>query len=200
MNGLNHLNDLNSIKFMEVETRNPEPEALYGIMAEFENPSELVAAVRRAREEGYRVLDAYTPFPIEELNETLGLHGSRVPLIVLIGGLLGGAGGYFMQYYLSVIDYPLNIGGRPLHSWPAFIPLTFELAVLVAGLSAVLGMLALNGLPMPYHPVFNVPRFALASRDRFFLCIEARDPKFDREETRRFLERQLPRVVTEVEP
>ena len=200
MNGLNHLNDLNSIKFMEVETRNPEPEALYGIMAEFENPSELVAAVRRAREEGYRVLDAYTPFPIEELNEALGLHGSRVPLIVLIGGLLGGAGGYFMQYYLSVIDYPLNIGGRPLHSWPAFIPLTFELAVLVAGLSAVLGMLALNGLPMPYHPVFNVPRFALASRDRFFLCIEARDPKFDREETRRFLERQLPRVVTEVEP
>jgi len=200
LNGLNHLNDLNSIKFMEVETRNPEPEALYGIMAEFENPSELVAAVRRAREEGYRVLDAYTPFPIEELNEALGLHGSRVPLIVLIGGLLGGAGGYFMQYYLSVIDYPLNIGGRPLHSWPAFIPLTFELAVLVAGLSAVLGMLALNGLPMPYHPVFNVPRFALASRDRFFLCIEARDPKFDREETRRFLERQLPRVVTEVEP
>lgn len=185
---------------MELETQHVEPEVPYGIMAEFENPGELVAAVRRAREEGYTRIDAYTPFPIEELNEALELRPSRVPLIVLIGGLLGGAGGYLMQYYLSVVDYPLNIGGRPLHSWPAFIPLTFELAVLVAGLSAVLGMLALNGLPMPYHPVFNVPRFALASRDRFFLCIEARDAKFDREETRRFLERQLPRVVTEVEP
>jgi len=187
-------------KDMEVETQNTGAESIYGIMAEFENSGDLVAAVRRAREEGYRILDAYTPFPIEELNEALDLHKSRVPLIVLIGGLVGGVGGYFMQYYLSAIDYPLNIGGRPLHSWPAFIPITFELAVLVAGLSAVLGMLALNGLPMPYHPVFNVPRFALASRDRFFLCIEARDPKFDRDGTRRFLERQRPRVVTEVEP
>jgi hypothetical protein len=184
---------------MELETRNRQPETIYGIMAEFENPTELVAAVRRAREEGYRMLDAYTPFPIEELNEAMGLHGSRVPLIVLIGGLIGAIGGYFMQYYLSAVDYPLNIGGRPLHSWPAFIPITFELAVLVAGISAVLGMLALNGLPMPYHPVFNVPRFALASRDRFFLCIEARDPRFDREGTRRFLDRMSPRVVTEVE-
>jgi hypothetical protein len=184
---------------MKPETQNPKPETLYGLMAEFENPTDLVAAARQTREAGYRNLDAYTPFPIEELNEALGLGQTWVPLIVLIGGLLGGIGGYLMQYYLSAIDYPLNIGGRPVHSWPAFIPITFEMAVLVAGIFAVLGMLALNGLPMPYHPVFNVPRFALASRDRFFLCIEARDPKFERDETRRFLDRMSPRVVTEVE-
>ncbi|HWO43205.1 MAG TPA: DUF3341 domain-containing protein, partial [Candidatus Eisenbacteria bacterium] len=126
-------------------------------MAEFENPSELVNAARAAREAGYTEMDAYTPFPIEELKEALGLGHTWVPLIVLVGGLIGAVGGYFLQYYISAIDYPLNIGGRPLHSWPAFIPVTFELTVLVAGLSAVLGMLALNGLPMPYHPVFNVP-------------------------------------------
>ncbi|MGH7823999.1 MAG: DUF3341 domain-containing protein [Candidatus Binatia bacterium] len=168
-------------------------------MAEFENPSDLVTAARQAREAGYRKMDAYTPFPIEELNEALGLGRTWVPFIVLIGGLIGAVGGYFMQYYISAIDYPLNIGGRPLHSWPAFIPVTFEMTVLVAGLAAVLGMLALNGLPMPYHPVFNVPRFALATRDRFFLCIESSDPKFDREDTRRFLDRMTPRVVSEVE-
>lgn len=180
---------------MNHETRPP----IYGLIAEFENPGDLVAAAREARAAGYRKMDAYTPFPIEELNEALGLGRTWVPVIVLIGGLAGAALGYGMQYYLSAIDYPLNIGGRPLHSWPAFIPVTFELTVLVAGLSAVLGMLALNGLPMPYHPVFNVPRFALATRDRFFLCIEATDAKFDREETRRFLDRMTPRVVSEVE-
>lgn len=172
---------------------------IYGLMAEFENPSDLVAAARKAYEEGYRKMDAYTPFPIEELTEALGFRQTRLPLIVLIGGLIGCVGGYFLQYYTAVIDYPLNIGGRPLNSWPAFIPVTFECTILVASLFAVLGMLALNGLPMPYHPVFNVPRFALATRDRFFLCIEATDPRFDPETTRYFLERLAPRVVYEVE-
>jgi hypothetical protein len=172
---------------------------IYGILAEFENPHDLVSAARHARGEGYTKLDAYTPFPVEELAEALELGSTRVPLIVLIGGLVGAALGYGMQYFLMAIDYPLNIGGRPYHSWPSFVPITFEMTVLVAGLSAVLGMLALNGLPMPYHPIFNAPRFVLASRDRFFLCIEASDPKFDREETRRFLDRMAPRVVSEVE-
>jgi hypothetical protein len=172
---------------------------IYGLMAEFNDPNELVAAVRRAREAGYQRLDAYSPFPIEELAEALGGHGSRLPLIVLIGGLVGGISGYALQYWTSVIAYPLNVGGRPFHSWPAFIPVTFEMTVLGAALSCVLGMLALNGLPMPYHPVFNVPRFALASRDRFFLCIEATDPLFDRDASRRFLERMGPREVSEVD-
>jgi hypothetical protein len=168
-------------------------------MAEFDTPDNLVAAARRAREEGYRKMDAYTPFPVEELSEALALGHSWMAPIVLVGGLLGAALGYFMQYYIAVINYPINIGGRPLHSWPAFIPVTFETTVLLAGLFAVLGMLALNGLPMPYHPVFNVPGFTLASHDRFFLCIEARDPKFDREGTRRFMESLSPRRVSDVE-
>ena len=172
---------------------------IYGLLAEFSDANELVSAARQAHEAGYRDLDAYTPFPIEELAHALGIHGSRLPLIVLIGGILGGLGGYFLQYWVSVIEYPINVGGRPFHSWPAFIPVTFETTVLSAALCAVLGMLALNGLPMPYHPVFNVPRFALATRDRFFLCIEATDPKFDRELTRRFLERFAPRAIVEVD-
>ena len=171
---------------------------IYGLMAEFTDPTALVAAARRTREQGYRTLDAYTPFPIEELNEALDLHRNRLPLIVLIGGIIGGLTGYLMQYYIAVIHYPLNVGGRPLHSWPAFIIVTFEMTILFAGISAVLGMLALNGLPMPYHPVFNVPRFALASRNRFFLCIEARDPLFDRRRTAEFLESLQPREVSEV--
>lgn len=178
-----------------METRPP----LYGLLAEFENPQDLLIAARRAYEAGYRRMDAYTPFPIDGLAEAIGFHHTRLPLIVLIGGIIGGIGGFLLQYWVSVIAYPLNVGGRPLNSWPAFIPVTFELTILVAALSAVLGMLALNGLPMPYHPVFNVPRFALATRDRFFLCIEATDPQFDREETRRFLERSQPRQVSEVE-
>lgn len=178
------------------ETETP---SLYGVMAEFESPGALVRATRRAYDEGYRKFDAYTPFPIEELHEAVGMHHTRVPLLVLIGGIVGGLSGYGLQYWVSAAAYPLNIGGRPLHSWPAFIPVTFELTVLFAALTAVLGMLALNGLPKPYHPVFNAPRFALATRDRFFLCIEARDPKFDPEATRRFLESFDPREVTDVE-
>jgi hypothetical protein len=171
---------------------------VYGLMAEFEDPTSLVAATRRAHDAGYRSMDAYSPFPIEELHEALGAPHTRLPLIVLVGGLCGGIGGYTLEYWSSVIAYPLNIGGKPLHSWPAFIPVTFETTILGAALACVLGMLALNGLPQPYHPVFNVPRFALASRNRFFLCIESKDPKFDVEGTRHFLETLNPREVTSV--
>jgi hypothetical protein len=173
---------------------------IYGIIAEFENPTALVNAARAAREEGYRKLDAYSPFPIEELNEALHLHGNKLPLIVLLGGLVGGTLGYLLQYYVTVIYFPINIAGRPLHSWPSYIVITFEMTILFAALSAVLGLLGLCGLPMPYHPVFNVPRFALASRNRFFLCIQARDPLFDRAETSAFLETLEPREVSEVAP
>jgi hypothetical protein len=171
---------------------------IYGLMAEFETPNALVAATERAHREGYRRMDAYSPFPIEELHEALGAHHTKLPLIVLIGGLVGCIGGYALQYWVSTMAYPINVGGRPLHSWPAFIPITFECTILVAALSAVLGMLALNGLPMPYHPVFNVSRFALASRNRFFLCIEARDAKFDPQGTRTFLETLGAREVSTV--
>jgi len=171
---------------------------LYGVMAEFDDPASLVAATERAYREGYRCMDAYSPFPIEALHAALGSRPTRLPLIVLIGGITGCIGGYLLQYWTSVVAYPLNIGGKPFHSWPAFIPVTFECTILVAALSAVLGMLALNGLPQPYHSVFNVPRFALASRNRFFLCIEARDPRFDIDATRRFLETLSPREVTAV--
>ncbi len=172
---------------------------LYGVIAEFESPSELVAAARLAHEEGYRKMDAYSPFPIHELTEALGLRRTKLPLVVLAGGILGCATGLGVQWFSSVIHYPLNVGGKPLASWPAFIPITFELTVLFASLFAVFGMLGMNGLPMPYHPVFNVPRFALASRDRFFLCIEARDPSFEREGTREFLRGLGARNVSEVE-
>ena len=171
---------------------------VYGLLAEFEDPNALVTATRRARQQGYRRMDAYSPFPIEELHEALGGHHTRLPLIVLIGGLIGCIGGYLLQYWVAAIAYPINVGGRPFHSWPAFIPVTFECTILGASLAAVLGMLGLNGLPQPYHPVFNVPRFALASRNRFFLCIEARDPKFHVEETRRFLETLNPREISTV--
>ena len=172
--------------------------SVYGLMAEFDDPTALVAATNRAHDEGYRRMDAYSPFPIEELHEALGLPPSRLPLIVVIGGLSGCIGGYLLQYWVSVIAYPVNVGGKPFHSWPAFIPVTFECTILAAALSAVLGMLALNGLPMPYHPVFNVQRFALASRNRFFLVIEATDAKFELDETRRFLKALNPREVTTV--
>jgi hypothetical protein len=161
--------------------------AMYGLMAEFHTAEELVEAAHKVHEAGFHHVDAYTPYPIEEVSHALGLHRSKLPLIVLGGGIMGGLAGYLLQYWSQVIEYPLNIGGRPYHSWPAFIVPTFETTILFAALSAVLGMFALNGLPQPYHPVFNVPRFALASRDRYFLVIEARDPKFDPEETRRFL-------------
>ena len=173
---------------------------LYGLLAEFEDSDTVIRAAHRVHEAGYRCLDAFSPFPIEELSEATGHHRSYLPLIVLISGVVGGAAGYYMMYYASVVSYPLNVGGRPLHSWPSFIPITFELTVLAAAFGAVLGMLALNGLPMPYHPVFNVPEFKRASRDRFFLCIEARDPKFHLEETRQFLQSLSAQAVFEVEP
>ena len=171
---------------------------IYGMMAEFGNATDLIAAAHRVREQGYVRTDAFSPFPIEGLSEALGFRRTRVPLIVLIGGIIGAFTGYFMQYYLAVIEYPFNVGGRPAHSWPAFIPVTFELTILTASLFAVFGMLALNGLPTPYHPVFNVPRFALASRDRFFLCIEATDPLFDSDRTRQLLHSVGASAVTEV--
>jgi hypothetical protein len=176
------------------------PTRLYGLVAAFTTPEALVAATRQARHAGYRRMEAYTPFPVEGLAEALDFHQTHIPLVVLLGGIVGGLGGYLLQYWINVMHYPLNVGGRPLHSWPAFIPVTFELTILIAALAAVFGMLALNGLPMPYHPLFNVPRFASVTRDGFFLCIEARDPQFDRAETRRFLESLEACEVAEVEP
>ncbi len=173
--------------------------SLHGLMAEFEQPEELLAAVQRAYHEGYRRMDAYSPFPVEGLAEAMGRSGTVVPLIVLIGGIVGGLSGYFMQWYATVISYKLNVGGRPFHSWPAYIPITFELTVLSAALCAVVGMLALNRLPEPYHPVFNAPGFERASQDRFFLCLEAVDPKFDLANTRIFLQSLKPVKVTEVQ-
>ncbi len=171
---------------------------LYGLLAEFDTPTELVHATRQAHEAGFRKMDAYSPFAIEELSEALGFHKDAVSIVVLVGGMLGGLSGYMLQYWINTISYPLNIGGRPYHSWPAFIVVTFEMTILFAGLAAVFGMLGLNGLPMPYHPLFNSPRFAFATRDRFFLCIEATDPRFDLEQTRRFLEGLHARDVSEV--
>lgn len=173
--------------------------SLHGLMAEFEQPEEVLAAVQRAYQQGYRRMDAYTPFPVEGLAEALGRHGTCVPLIVLIGGIVGGLGGYFMQWYATAISYKINVGGRPFHSWPAYIPITFELTVLCASVCALVGMLALNRLPEPYHPVFNAPDFDRASQDRFFMCIEAADPKFDQAATRAFIETLKPLKVTEVE-
>ncbi len=171
---------------------------VYGLMAEFDNADDLLKAAERAYADGYREMDAYTPFPVEGLAEAIGFHKTYVPLVCLIGGLTGCLGGFFLQWWPNVIGYPLNIGGKPYNSWPSFIPITFELTVLFAGLSTVFGMLALNGFPKPYHPVFNVPRFELASRNRFFLCIMARDPKFDGEKTREFLQALNPSEVADV--
>jgi hypothetical protein len=171
----------------------------FGLLAEFPGPHELVEAAKKVRSGGYREIDAYTPYPVEELAEALHLGRSHIPKIVLAGGLVGALGGYGLEYWTSVVAYPLNVGGRPLHSWPAFIPPAFETTVLLAAFAAVFGMLALNGLPQPYHPVFNVDAFDRASRDRFFLCVESRDPRFDLEATRRFLEGLGPTRVLEVE-
>ncbi|MGH9603262.1 MAG: DUF3341 domain-containing protein [Terriglobales bacterium] len=171
---------------------------IYGLLAEFDSPTAVVAAARSAHEAGYRKMDAYSPFPIEDLTEAIGFRHTRLPMVVLTGGILGAVGGFGLQYWVSVIEYPLNVGGKPLLSWPSFIPVTFETTVLVTALFAVLGMLALNGMPMPYHPVFNVPEFALASKDKFFLCLEATDPQFDPVASRKFLESLEPKAVWEV--
>ncbi len=173
-------------------------EGLYGVIAEFNDPQSLLDAANAVRERGYTDTDAFSPFPIHGLAEAVGFHKSHLSTIVLIMGILGGVGGFFMCWYANVISYPLNIGGKPLNSWPAWIPITFECAILLAAFGAVFGMLALNGLPMPYHPVFNVRRFDSASRDKFFLVIQARDPKFKLEEARSFLQTLGPREVTDV--
>ena len=173
--------------------------ALYGLMAEFDDPEVVLDAANKAREAGYKRMEAYTPFPVHGLHEAVGFRDNRVPWVIFFSGLAGAAAGYGLQYFVSVIDYPMNVGGRPLHSWPAFIPVTFETTVLFAAFGAVLGMLALNGLPQPYHPVFNAPDFDRASQDRFFLCIEATDPKFDARETEKFLDTLNPIRVSAVE-
>jgi len=171
---------------------------MYGMMAEFDSATDLVEAAHRTCKAGYQKIDAYSPFPIEGLHEAIGFHKNNVPLVVLIGGLIGGLTGYAMQYWISAVSYPVNVGGKPYHSWPAFIVVTFEMTILFAGTSAVFGMLALNGLPMPYHPVFNVPRFAFATKDRFFLIVFSSDPLYRAEETRRFLNSLGARSIAEV--
>jgi hypothetical protein len=175
-----------------------EEKSLFGLMAEFEEHEQLLAATRRAYAEGYRRMDAYAPFPVDGLAEALGHDYTAVPLITLVGGMIGGLGGYFMEWYSMARLYPINVGGRPHHSWPNFIPVTFELTVLIASLSAFLAVFVLNKLPQPNHPVFNVPEFERASIDRFFLCIEVADPKFHRDGTRKFLESLKPHKVMEV--
>ena len=177
----------------------PTP-TLYGLMAEYDTPTAIVEAATKARLAGYRKMDAYTPIPIHEMDEALGLKRTRLPLLVLIGGIVGGLGGFSLESWASAIAYPMNVGGRPLISWPQFIPVTFETTVLGAALTCFFGMWALNRLPQPYHPVFNVPAFARASTDRFFLCIEAVDPRFDAAATRQFLEGLHPVGVSEVAP
>lgn len=173
---------------------------LYGMMAEFETPEELLEAARAARAEGYTCIDAFSPFPIDGLAAALGRRATRLPFITLAGGATGALLGYGMQYFASVIHYPYNVGNRPYHSWPAFIPITFELTILCAAIASVVGMFALNGLPRPYHPVFNADRFTRASQDRFFLLIEAADPKFHPDAARRFLQEHGAFEVMEVEP
>ncbi len=170
----------------------------YGLMAEFDSAQELVAAAHKTHEAGYRKIDGYSPFPIEGLAEAIGFHKNSVALVVLIGGIVGLLSAYALQYWVAVITYPVNIGGRPLHSWPSFIIVTFELTILFAGVSSAVGMIALNGLPMPYHPVFNVPEFAKASENKFFLVVFSSDPKYDAARTRSFLAELAPRMIAEV--
>jgi hypothetical protein len=176
-----------------------KPKGTYGILAEFNSAQELVDASRKAYAEGYRKIDAYSPFPIEALEEALGIPHTILPWVVFFGGLLGGMAGYGLEYWSQVIEYPLIIGGKPFHSWPNFIPVWFETTVLGASISAVVGMLALNGLPQPYHPVFNIESFReRAQNDKFFLCIEARDPRYKPEEIKKFLSGLNPVGVWEV--
>lgn len=173
---------------------------LHGIMAQFKDPTELVVATEAARKAGFTMMDGYSPFPIEEMDHALNIKTTKLPWMILVGGLIGCFGGFGMQWFANVVHYPINIGGRPLNSWPMFIPVTFELTILLSALTAVFGMLIMNGFPHPYHPVFNVPAFAHATQDGFFLCIEATDPKFDRHATAEFLKSLHPVEVSEVAP
>jgi hypothetical protein len=176
-----------------------EEQSIYGMIARFDTPTAIVMAARKAREAGYGKVNAYSPFPIEELSEAVGFHKDHVSKTVLLGGLAGAAGGFALQYWTAVIDYPINVGGRPLLSLPSFVPIIFESAILLAAFGAVLGMILMNGLPRPYHPVFNVPAFKRASRDSFFLCIKSEDPKFDQAGTRDFLTGLGAKEVSDVE-
>jgi hypothetical protein len=171
---------------------------IFGLMAEFDDINDAITAAHRVYGAGYRKIDAYSPFPVEELSEAIGFHKNGVALVCLVGGLLGCIGAYVLQWWINTISYPINIGGRPFHSWPSFIIVTFEMTILFSGLSAVFGMLALNGLPMPYHPVFNVPRFEFASKDRFFIVVFSSDKNYDAVRTRQFLEGLNPISVAEV--
>ena len=173
---------------------------MYGIMAEFNTPAEVIAAARKVKEEGFKRVEAYSPYPIEELSHILHGGHSWLPTFVFIGGLVGGCFGFALQFWVHVIHYPINSGGKPLNSWPAFIPITFECTILGAALTTVFAMLILSGLPMPYHPVFNVPRFTLASRDRFFLMIRTIDPRYDDVKTRELLKSLDAHEIYEVPP
>ena len=179
---------------MAVETK-----PVWGLLAEYREPEELMEAAERAKDNGFTKMDAYTPFPVHGINELLGQKKTKLQWLVLLCGILGGTGGFFMQWFASVVDNPWNIGGRPLNSWPSFMPVSFELTILFAALGAVLGMTVSNGLPKPYHPVFNVKEFS-ASQDKFYLCIEAEDKKFELHETKKFLQSLKPNAVYEVEP
>lgn len=169
-----------------------------GLLAEFATADALLRAANRARQAGYRQLEAYAPFAVEGLAEAVGFRRNRVPLITLLGGIAGGVGTYFLLWYSAVIDYPINVGGRPLHSWPSFLPPTFEITILGAAFAAVLGMLIANGLPRLHHPLFDVPEFDLATRNRFFLFLPADDPAFEAGRSRRFLDDLQPLLVREV--
>lgn len=173
--------------------------SLYGLAAEFHTAAQLLEATRASRSQGYRRMDAYSPLPVEGLTEALGLRPTRLPQLVLAGGVAGALLGFGLQYYLTVVDYPLNVGGRPLNSWPAFMPVSFELGILFAALTAFVGMLVRNRQLEFYHPIFNAPSFQYGSQDRFFLCIEAGDPRFDPEAIRRFLLEAGATEVFEVE-
>ena len=172
---------------------------LYGLIAEFDSADALLAAAEKTRDAGYKKFEAYTPIPIHGLDEAVGYRGTRLPWVIFGAGLLGASGMFALQTWINVVEYPMNVGGRPLFSWPAFIPATFEGMVLLSAFAAVFGLIAACGLPRPYHPVFNAPNFERASVDRFFLCIEAADPKFELKRTRQFLESLEPLAVSTVD-
>ena len=175
-------------------------EGIYGIIAEFDTPSDLVRAAQAAYKDGWRRLDCYTPYPVEEAAEAIGFHKNKVPLITLVGGLMGLCAMFSLETWISTLAYPLNIGGRPTYSWPAFIIPAYKWTILFAGFSAALGMFAMNGLPSLYHPLFNAPNFRTgATDDKFFLCLEATDPKFEVAEAKAYLAAFEPTSVVEVE-